>query len=501
MRCRRTRSFLLVLFLCAGLIAPLAPRFLAVDGAAAAAAAVSPAPPISSGSSFWTLARPSGRHPSTTGPENASPRGVSEGVPEPAGGLNGGMPSATALEAGWVRLEPAPQDNNLWSVKFANAQTGWAVGDLRTIIKTADGGATWTRQGASSGYHFYSLAAVGAETAWAVGSGGFILKTINGGADWTAQASGTYDDLNSVFFVDAQTGWAAGGWTTGYSTILKTTDGGATWTAQSPGTSEILNSIFFVNAQTGWAVGEFGRIIKTTDGGATWADLTTDTSPYLSSVFFVDAQTGWAAGSLGIIKTTNGGTTWANQTSGTFPWISSLFFVDAQSGWAVGAGGVILNTRDGGATWTAQASGTTNNLSSVAFAAGQTGWAVGDRGTMLRYAASSANTSPTAVIDYIAPNPAQQGQLVSLAGRGTDADGDAIQAYNWRCYRDGQMGTQASFTKSDFSLGTHTMYLKVQDNRGAWSEEVSLDLEVTPSVTMSHQVYVPALFRSHRGGW
>ncbi|MDP2661707.1 MAG: hypothetical protein Q8R28_13350, partial [Dehalococcoidia bacterium] len=84
---------------------------------------------------------------------------------------------------------------------------------------------------------------------------------------------------------------------------------------------------------------------------------------------------------------------------------------------------------------------------------------------------------------------------------GTDPDGDTIQAYNWRCYREGQMGTQASFTKTDFTLGTHTMYLKVQDNRGAWSEEVGQDLEVLPLAPMTHGVYLPTVSRSHRGGW
>ena len=58
-------------------------------------------------------------------------------------------------------------------------------------------------------------------------SNGTILKTIDGGTTWTTLSSGTTNDLNSVYFTDANTGYAVGD--TG--TILKTIDGGTTWTA------------------------------------------------------------------------------------------------------------------------------------------------------------------------------------------------------------------------------------------------------------------------------
>lgn len=51
------------------------------------------------------------------------------------------------------------------------------------------------------------------------------------------------------------------------------------------------------------------------------------------------------------------------------------------------------------------------------------------------------------------------------------------------------LSTQASFSTSTLSIGTHTIYFKVQDDDGAWSEEVSATLEVKEATAVL-QVYV-----------
>ena len=57
-------------------------------------------------------------------------------------------------------------------------------------------------------------------------------------------------------------------------------------------------------------------------------------------------------------------------------------------------------------------------------------------------------------------------------------------AYNWRSSKDGQLSTLASFSTSSLSVGTHTIYFKVQDNNGAWSSEVSDTLVITTESTV-----------------
>jgi photosystem II stability/assembly factor-like uncharacterized protein len=45
--------------------------------------------------------------------------------------------------AGWFWQNPLPQGHTLWSECFLNNNTGYAVGEYSTVIKTTDGGATW----------------------------------------------------------------------------------------------------------------------------------------------------------------------------------------------------------------------------------------------------------------------------------------------------------------------------------------------------------------------
>jgi hypothetical protein len=88
------------------------------------------------------------------------------------------------------------------------------------------------------------------------------------------------------------------------------------------------------------------------------------------------------------------------------------------------------------------------------------------------------NEPPSAFIDDISPNPAEEGENVSFTGHGGDPDG-YIDGYNWSSSIDGFLSDQASFNTSALSVGIHVIYFKVHDNDGAWSEEVSEILEIT----------------------
>jgi len=93
------------------------------------------------------------------------------------------------------------------------------------------------------------------------------------------------------------------------------------------------------------------------------------------------------------------------------------------------------------------------------------------------------NQPPTAIIDSITPDPAEQGKdTVSFTGHGTDSDGSVV-AYNWRSSIDGQLSTSASFTKpaAELSVGTHTIYFEVQDNDAVWSTEDAGELTIKPA--------------------
>jgi hypothetical protein len=92
---------------------------------------------------------------------------------------------------------------------------------------------------------------------------------------------------------------------------------------------------------------------------------------------------------------------------------------------------------------------------------------------------AGGNARPAAVIDESGPGFAPVGALVTLAGHGTDADG-AIARHLWLSSLDGYLASTASFSTSSLSLGLHSLYYLVSDDRGAWSAKAEALLQVHP---------------------
>ena len=86
---------------------------------------------------------------------------------------------------------------------------------------------------------------------------------------------------------------------------------------------------------------------------------------------------------------------------------------------------------------------------------------------------------PRARINSISPNPALISEDVFYRGSGTDEGG--IERYAWRSSLDGEFynDTGSAFSDANLSLGIHTIFLKVRDNDGIWSDEVSRKLTIT----------------------
>jgi photosystem II stability/assembly factor-like uncharacterized protein len=148
-------------------------------------------------------------------------------------------PRPMAIRGGQLRgFFPAPplgDSNSLRAVAFSDAQHGIAVGDFqsfngfgRIIAPTADGGASWSFGRGPAGpspTYLLGVSFLNPSTATVVGhdsQGGLILRTTDGGVTWTRQSTGTNNFLYGVSFVDSNTGWAVGSG----GTILHTTTGG-----------------------------------------------------------------------------------------------------------------------------------------------------------------------------------------------------------------------------------------------------------------------------------
>ena len=109
-------------------------------------------------------------------------------------------------------------------------------------------------------------------TGWAVGTNGTLLRTENGGLSWSPVEMSDLEsvisqfDLKSIFNSRTKT-WFAGNPGTFLFCFDQTT---GKITAHRTSINAAINDVHFVDDQTGWAVGNFGTIIATTDGGQTW---------------------------------------------------------------------------------------------------------------------------------------------------------------------------------------------------------------------------------------
>lgn len=289
------------------------------------------------------------------------------------------------------------------SVDFINPQVGWVTG-LNTILskggvilKTVDGGITWTEQFSKSGTSFGDIVFVDELRGWGVGSGGHIFHTTNGGQTWQQQNSGTNFILRAVAFMDTLHGWVVGGAFVNNGAegiILYTNNGGKTWSNQTPMSAPRLWDVAFVDTLNGWVVGgggsgvDSGIILRTRDGGHSWIVLRQEFGLDLQAVAFTDTLNGWATGydpltEAVIIHTEDGGITWSPQLVGPYYIPTDMRFVDSLHGWAVSLLGRIFYTSDGGRNWREQQSYTSRNLNAIDFIDAHRGWVVGDHGTIL----------------------------------------------------------------------------------------------------------------------
>jgi photosystem II stability/assembly factor-like uncharacterized protein len=291
---------------------------------------------------------------------------------------------------GWF-AQTAPNEESYFGLHVFDANTAVAVGSGGFIIRTTDGGDTWSVVSSGSTDRLHRVSFVG-DTGWAVGLSSVILKSTDAGLTWTPQDAGVTTHFRSVHFIDENVGWvAASPWGTpemdGY--VLKTTDGGDSWQVQL---TEPSNAVCFVDADSGLA-GTTGGVYRTTDGGDTWQFVDMGAPRTINQIFFVDTLTGWAVCQEGFMaKTTDGGRTWVQQQYGTDRTVNDVFFLDVNRGWYVGGSPTtIATTVDGGVTWTFQTCPTTVAAREVMFADENVGWIVGYYGTILKTVTGGGN--------------------------------------------------------------------------------------------------------------
>jgi photosystem II stability/assembly factor-like uncharacterized protein len=156
-----------------------------------------------------------------------------------------------------------------YSSFFINKDTGW-VGGLKNssgaLYKTTDGGISWLSQWDTTLHYEYpsSIYFVTLDIGYVTGYNGIIIKTINGGETWTIQNDLSYS-LTKIHFFNTLKGVCLSSY--GY---YETSDGGNNWILKTvvpymENRSLQYWDMFFLNEETGWIATLSGAIFSTKD--------------------------------------------------------------------------------------------------------------------------------------------------------------------------------------------------------------------------------------------
>ncbi|MBI1804367.1 MAG: hypothetical protein HY033_04650 [Ignavibacteriae bacterium] len=283
--------------------------------------------------------------------------------------------------ATWNDSLSAAQSNTLNSVAFPNADTGFAVGDKRTVLKIHRNGvvddlspqAKAVVPDPTINFNALGVAAdVQNRIAYIAGDKGTVLRTVDRGFTWTLPRTslGTTKNMEGIY-VQFPRIFLAGD----SGAFYESTNAGTGWTQRivpEPYRTTNFYGVVFTG-DTGWAVGENGAILSAvalaSNAGVIWIPETSNVAVTLRGVFVAPYETefrqrfGWAVGDSGtILKTENNGATWTTVNSGTQTRLNRVTFADSSRGWIFGDQGLILATTDGGLSWNQQRSNTTKNL-------------------------------------------------------------------------------------------------------------------------------------------
>ena len=132
-------------------------------------------------------------------------------------------------------------------VWMADGSTGWTVRSGGDILKTEDGGITWTPQVSGASRTLLGVSGVSASKVVAVGRGGSLQAW--DGVEWTGQSAGTEENLNAVIGIAEDDFWVCGDG----GTVLHWD--GAGWSKSPTPVESDLKALWASGHDDVWAVG------------------------------------------------------------------------------------------------------------------------------------------------------------------------------------------------------------------------------------------------------
>ncbi len=345
------------------------------------------------------------------------------------------LKAQTPINDNWFELGNASYSSELYSISFATANIGYAVGSGGAYLKTTDAGNTWSAIDLGIIYNLKKIIFMNSQLGYMIGgvrsNYGKFLRTTNGGITWEELFT-ISKPINNMFFLSESVGWLAG-----VEEYYKTTDMGSTWTTIPMTNYNDIWDINFINQDTGFiACNSLTYFLqRTIDGGANW-DISNNV--LIKGIQFPSKNNGYAINNgngLGIYRTTNQGSNWTDAYNGISTPMEGMKFINNSTGFcwgngnnsgkvfrttnygdnwsvvynnpiadingielspsgnlfAIGKGGLILTSSDG-LLWDTLHIGKVNGaLNKIIFTDDNNGFAVGEKGTILKTTDAAAN--------------------------------------------------------------------------------------------------------------
>lgn len=261
--------------------------------------------------------------------------------------------------------------SDIWAVDENNV---WAVCSANVILKTIDGGQTWTRVPApvnKTSTRLSAISIVNKTNIWISGSGGTVYNSKDNGTTWAVFDSAFfhYGLMQGIWALSPHKVYVIGGVAKGRNMegfISFTMDGGATWDTVVPADDYNRNEWIGVTASGNTIVvyGGKSHYMVSTDGGGSWKN---DSVPAggggggadINHLVMLNSQIWWGAFDMDhVYLSLDEGKIWTYQQthqSGDFlmgidAWDSQLAITVGETVSAVKRG-PILKTSDGGVNW------------------------------------------------------------------------------------------------------------------------------------------------------
>jgi len=238
---------------------------------------------------------------------------------------------------------------NLFSLLFLNDSIGFCAGgtiDEGIMLKTTDGGESWTPTGPAGAKLFYSVRQLSDSLLLTTGYGGEIWRSTTAGESWVKIISPGNAWLTGSYALGPNTMVACGL----DGTIWRTANQGSNWVVQNSGTQSWLLDAHFLNAQIGYVCGTSDMLLRTQNGGQNWARIPSPANGTYHSVWNFSRDTIYLATSAGfVMRSYTSGESWSNFFLGSMA-LRRLYFQDQLHGWVVG-NRCIFSTDNGGNTW------------------------------------------------------------------------------------------------------------------------------------------------------